>query len=91
MLFSGKAKGYMTTLLELLKAHSNEIRAEFNSLSNSEKDTFLTDYLQAKEKKENAPKRLSNIAVSKVVDMKMQTVIATVCSFYCLDTTLTLC
>ncbi len=45
MLFSGKAKGYKTTLLEFLKENSNQISAEFNSLSNSEKDIFLTGYL----------------------------------------------
>jgi hypothetical protein len=91
MLFSGKAKGHIMTLLELLKGHSNEIRVGFNLLLNSEKDTFFTNYLQAKEEKENAPKRLSNIIVSKAVDMKMQTVTAIVGLFYCLVITLTLC
>jgi hypothetical protein len=92
MIFLGKEKGKMITLPNFLKAHSSELRTEFDALSNEEKGALHASYLEAKDEKENTLMRISNIAISKAVDAKMQHITAMVCScsFYCLNMFLTL-
>ncbi len=88
MLFLGIDRGQMTTLPNFLKAHSSELRTEFSMLSYQEKDSLVADHLEAKDEKENVPTRLSNVAISKAVDAKMQCITTMVCSYYCLITIL---
>jgi hypothetical protein len=77
----GKEQGSKTTLPAMLKKCSDELSAEFSVLSKSEKDALLANCLQAKEEKSTA-KRLSNVAISKVVESKMRLVTSTVCSHF---------
>ena len=82
MIFLGKEKGKIITLLNLLKTCSDELKTEFSALSNEDKHELLAGYLEAKDEKENIPIRASNVAISKAVDAKMQCITAMVCSYY---------
>jgi len=74
----GKEIGYMTTLPVFLKVHP-ELHAEFHMLSDEEKAALLSDYLQDKEEKQNTPKRLSNISLSKIIDFRIRHITSIVC------------
>ncbi len=83
-LLLGKDRGQMTTLPSFLKVHSSELRIEFSMLSHEKKGSLIVSYLEMKDEKENTSIRLSNVAISKEVDAKMQCITAMVCSHYCL-------
>jgi hypothetical protein len=68
----GKASGSKMTLPNLLKTHSKELKAEFDELSCDEKNLLRTQFLQAKEERNDTPSKLSNVAISKAVDSKIQ-------------------
>lgn len=76
--FLGKASGSKTTLRDLLKTNSKELKAEFDGLSSDEKMLLRAQFLQAKEERNDTPSRLSNVAISKAVDSKIQHVIGIV-------------
>jgi len=82
MIFLGKEKGKIITLLNLLKTCFGELKMEFSALSNEDKHELLAGYLKAKDEKENILMRALNIAISKAVDVKMQHIMAMVCSYY---------
>jgi hypothetical protein len=54
-----------------LQEHSKEVSAGFSSLLNDEREELLTAHHQAKTEKENAVKKLSNVSISKAVDLKI--------------------
>ncbi len=81
-IFSGKEKGKMITLPNILKTRSCELKTEFSALSNEEKNVLLAGYEEAKDEKENNPMRASNVAISKAVDSKMQSITAMACLYY---------
>lgn len=84
----GKEKGYMTTLPAFLKDYTqdDELRREYKAC---DKETLFTDFENAKKVKACVPKRSSNVAISKLVYMKLDRVIASVCLSYFLDPFLT--
>jgi hypothetical protein len=84
-IFLGKEKGKRITLPTFLKANSSELKTEFGALLEEDKNTFLTSYREAKDEKENTPLRVSNIAISKAVNAKMERITAMVCSYYCFE------
>ena len=69
----------MITLPVFLKTHL-ELRAQFNTLSDNEKEALLSDYLQDKEEKGDIPKKLSNTSLSKIIDFQIRHITSTVCS-----------
>jgi len=73
-LFPGKASGHKTTLPNFLKARSGELSAEFSTLSDEQKDALLTDFLQAKAERDDATKKISNVAISKAVNAKLHNI-----------------
>jgi hypothetical protein len=73
-----KENGHKTTLPQLLKNRSEELSAAFGNLSNEEKQELLTIHLDSKEERDNTPKRLSNVAVSRAVNMKLSIITNTV-------------
>jgi len=74
----GKEVGEKMTLRDLLITESGALQMQFKALSHDERDTLLNDYLQAKENKENVPKRVSQAAIAKAVYSQMQLVSTTV-------------
>ncbi len=74
----GKEVGEKMTLRDLLITESGTLRTQFKALSHDERDMLLNDYLQAKENKENVPKRVSQAAIAKAVYSQMQLVSTTV-------------
>ncbi|KAN0111299.1 hypothetical protein V8E52_008674 [Russula decolorans] len=70
-----KENGHKTTLPQLLKGRSEELSATFGKLSNDEKQELLTKHLNSKEERDDTPKRLSNVAVSKAVSIKLNSII----------------
>lgn len=62
-------------LPQLLKERSEELSTAFGDLSNEEKQDLLTTHLNLKEERDNAPRRLTNVAVSKAVSAKMNIII----------------
>jgi hypothetical protein len=77
-LFPGKESGPKTTLPNFLKAQSGELSAEFSTLSHEQKDALLTDFLQVKAERNDATKKISNVAISKAVDAKLHNISAMV-------------
>jgi seryl-tRNA synthetase len=73
-----KENGHKTMLLQLLKNRSEELSAAFGNLSNEEKQELLTRHLDSKEERDDTPKRLSNVAVSRAVNMKLSIITNTV-------------
>jgi hypothetical protein len=67
-----KENGHKTTLPQLLKQRSNELSNEFGKLSNTEREDLLTRHLQSKTERDDVPKRLSNVAVSRAVNVKLK-------------------
>jgi hypothetical protein len=65
------------TLPNFLTTQSGDISAQYKALSPDEKDTLLSEHLQAKEK-EIMPKRVSHAAVSKAVYSQMGLISETV-------------
>jgi hypothetical protein len=75
IIFLDKENGHKTTLPQLLKGRSEELSATFGKLSNDEKQELLTKHLNSKEERDDTPKRLSNVAVSKAVSIKLNSII----------------
>jgi len=67
-----------TTLPEFLKDYSKDekLKKEYKKCN---KGDLLTDFHNAKEADESIPKRLSNVAVSQGVRMKMERITTFVC------------
>lgn len=78
IIFLDKENGQKKTLSQLLKERSGEISNEFGNLSNHDKNELLTRHLDSKEEDDDTPKRLSNVAVSRAVNMKLKIIITTV-------------
>jgi len=78
MLCLGKEPGSKITLRVFLQDHSSELSTEFHALSDSEKEALLRVYCEAKDKKENVPKKLNNSSISKMVGSRMRCVITMV-------------
>ena len=74
----GKEVGKKTTFQELLITDSGALKTQFKALSHDERDVVVSEHLQAKEQKENVPKRVSNAAISKAVYSQIGLVSATV-------------
>ena len=70
----------MTTLKTFLKdyAKSSDLQAEYRRC---DKDAILKDFLDTRQERECVPKKLSNVAISKAVDAKLERITAMVCSF----------
>jgi hypothetical protein len=75
IIFLDKENGQKMTLPQLLKERSEELSTAFGDLSNEEKQDLLTTHLNLKEERDNAPRRLTNVAVSKAVSAKMNIII----------------
>jgi hypothetical protein len=58
-----------------LKQRSNELSSEFGQLSNLEKEDLMARHLQSKAERDTMPKKLSNIAVSRAVNGKLNMII----------------
>jgi len=78
ILLLGKEEGEKMVLPDFLQLHSAITRNEYMALSCNEKKVLIRDHLRAKEAEANVPKRISNIALTKAVYLKMQLVTATV-------------
>ena len=78
LLLLDKDVGDKTTLPEILKEYSNDkvLKKEYEKC---DKEELLTDFHNAKEADESVPKRLSNVAISKAVRMKMECITTFVC------------
>jgi len=72
--FLEKENGQKMTLPQLLTERSEELSTTFGDLSNEEKRELLTRHLDSKES-DDTPKRLSNMAVSRAVNMKLKIII----------------
>ena len=77
------------TLQVFLKAQGPQLSAEYHALSEDEKAVLLSDFLEAKEEKQNTPKSLSNTSVSKIVGFRIQHIMSMVCLACCPNTVLT--
>jgi hypothetical protein len=62
---------------------------DFHALSEDEKAVLVSDFLEAKEEKQNTPKNLSNISLSKIVDFRIRHITSMVCLAYCPNALLT--
>lgn len=71
---SGKDTGHKTTLPDLLKARSGELKAEFGTLSHEQKGTLLKNFLQAKAERGDETKKISNVAITKAVNAKLHNI-----------------
>jgi len=78
LLLLDKDVGNKTTLPEFLKDYSKDkkLKKEYEKCN---KGDLLTDFHNAKEADESVPKRLSNVAVSQGVRMKMECITTFVC------------
>ena len=88
LLILGKEIGHKTTLLEFLTSysHDKDLQKEYKD---SDKETLLTNFCDIKKAKESVPKKLSNVAISKAVTLKMDRIISYVCPLYFLNASLT--
>jgi hypothetical protein len=75
--FLGKENGQKMTLPQLLTERSDELSTAFGDLSNEDKRELLARHLDSKESNDT-PKRLSNVAVSRAVNLKLKVIINTV-------------
>ncbi len=66
------------TLPDLLITQLGDLQTQFKALLPDERDALVSKHLQAKENKENVPKRASQAAIAKAVYSQMQLVSATV-------------
>jgi hypothetical protein len=55
-----------------LKERHNELSSAFQELSNTEKNDILTRHLQSRAEKDDVPKKVCNVAVSRVVNTKLE-------------------
>jgi len=78
LLLLDKDVGDKTTLPEFLKDYSKNEKLK-NEYKKCNKEELLTNFHDAKEADESVPKRLSNVAVSKGVRMKMERITTFVC------------
>jgi len=78
LLLLDKDVGDKTTLLEFLKDYSKDKKLK-KEYEKCDKGELLTDFHNAKEADESVLKRLSNVAVSKGVHMKMERITTFVC------------
>ena len=78
----------MTSLKDFLKDYANDtdLKAEYEKC---DKDEILKVFLDTRQERESVPKKLSNVAISKAVDAKLERITASVCSYQVLDTFLT--
>jgi hypothetical protein len=79
MLFLGKEVGEKMTFQDLLMTQSGGLSTQFNTLLPEERDVIVSNYLEAKEKKVNVPKRASHAAIAKAVYSQMEFITTTVC------------
>jgi hypothetical protein len=75
----------MITLKTFLKdyAKSSDLQEEYKQC---DKDAILKEFLDTRQEKESVPKKLSNVAISKAVDAKIERITASVCLCQFLDT-----
>ena len=88
LLILGKEIGHKTTLPEFLMSysHDEDLKQEYKD---SDKKTLLADFDDIKKARESVPKKLSNVAISKAVTLKMDRIISYVCPLSFLDAYLT--
>jgi hypothetical protein len=70
------------TLPEFLTQRSDELSTDFAKLSNTEKKDLMTRHLQSKAERDDAPKRLTNIAITRAVNSKLKTIINMVLYYF---------
>jgi hypothetical protein len=58
-------------LPQFLKQKSNELSIEFSSLSASEKEELVTRHQQFKAENDDTARRLSNLAITRAVNSKL--------------------
>lgn len=78
LLLLDKDVGTKTTLPEFLKGYSKDEKLK-KEYEKCDKGDLLTDFHNAKGADESVPKRLSNVAVSQGVCMKMERITTFVC------------
>ena len=78
LLILGKEVGHMTTLPEFLKSYSkdDDMKGEYKACN---KKALLIEFHDAKQAKECVPKKLSNVAISKAVGLKLDRITTYVC------------
>jgi hypothetical protein len=74
------------TLPQLLKQKPDELSTEFDELSKTEKEDLLIRHLQSKAERIDTPKKLSNIAVSRAVNMKLRKIFDEVLYYFGIQT-----